>query len=522
MKNLATRIFEDAPMRIRALRLLEVIREAAERADQPIFFRHVAKAMGVDTFVAAPAFRYLADKGWIDTFGADMGRINAAGYDVLEDYKQEQQQLESAAISAAKSSASPLSLEVMMEWDVFVSHAGEDKDQVARPLAERLAALGLRVWYDEATLTLGDSLARSIDAGLARSRFGVVILSRRFFEKEWPQRELDGLVAREINAVKAILPVWHGINHGEIAARSPTLADRLAVSTDKGLDHVALEIERAVRQGSQTLAARTPPVGKATSIQVIETAPSSTGTDLLQEATRFHAERVGTILSKKGPVELMDGGALVVHLVPRDALQHSRLDAFDKITASPADFLPIATKHLQQSRISRTGLLIGSNASGLSVPQRAYIQVSHSCRIETAASSMARGKNHNFVELPRVEAMLIDFIQRCVAALSTCGALPPVAVAASLLHMDKMRLVQQSLSSAFIPEDLPFGTIDDVNIDLGEVLIEQVPKTVNDSARSLAPIFKYLANVADLRTSPNMDETGNYLLTEAQIQDNFR
>ena len=139
------------------------------------------------------AFRYLADKRWIDTFSIPYtGRINAAGQDALENFKQEQH--EGAARSAARTRANSVSLDVTMEWDVFISHAGEDKDQVARPLAKQLTALGVRVWYDEAALTLGDSLNRSIDAGLSRSRFGVVILSRHFFEKEWPQRELDGLV----------------------------------------------------------------------------------------------------------------------------------------------------------------------------------------------------------------------------------------------------------------------------------------------------------------------------------------
>ena len=41
------------------------------------------------------------------------------------------------------------------EWDVFISHASEDKDAIAAPLAQALAERGLRVWYDELSLTLG-------------------------------------------------------------------------------------------------------------------------------------------------------------------------------------------------------------------------------------------------------------------------------------------------------------------------------------------------------------------------------
>jgi hypothetical protein len=83
-------------------------------------------------------------------------------------------------------------------WDIFICHASEDKEAIARPLANALKQAGLDVWYDEFTLTLGDSLRRKIDHGLARSRYGAVILSPHFFAKEWPQRELDGLTTKEI------------------------------------------------------------------------------------------------------------------------------------------------------------------------------------------------------------------------------------------------------------------------------------------------------------------------------------
>lgn len=77
-------------------------------------------------------------------------------------------------------------------WDVFISHASEDKEAVVRPMAAALVQAGLRVWYDEFTLTLGDGLRESIDRGLAQSRYGIVVLSPSFFGKRWPQQELSG------------------------------------------------------------------------------------------------------------------------------------------------------------------------------------------------------------------------------------------------------------------------------------------------------------------------------------------
>ena len=78
-----------------------------------------------------------------------------------------------------------------MLYDAFISHASEDKDSLVRPLAEALRDHHVEVWYDELSLQVGDSLRRSIDRGLAKSRFGVVVLSPAFFAKEWPQWELE-------------------------------------------------------------------------------------------------------------------------------------------------------------------------------------------------------------------------------------------------------------------------------------------------------------------------------------------
>jgi TIR domain len=150
-------------------------------------------------------------------------------------------------IHTAKPSSNKSERKKPDEWDVFISHASEDKDDIARPLAEALRARGLRVWYDEFSLTIGDSLRKSIDHGLAHSRFGVVILSKQFFQKHWPEQELNGLATREVGGTKVILPVWHGVGFEEVRQYSPTLADRLAVPTKNGLESVVAELLKAMK-----------------------------------------------------------------------------------------------------------------------------------------------------------------------------------------------------------------------------------------------------------------------------------
>jgi hypothetical protein len=136
-----------------------------------------------------------------------------------------------------------------IECDVFISHASEDKDDIVRPLAEALRAKGLVVWYDEFTLKLGDSLRRKIDEGLATSHFGVVVLSKAFFAKNWTQYELDGFVAREqADGGQLILPVWHNLSKDELIRHSPSLADKMAVRTsDFTVEEIATQIAEVVR-----------------------------------------------------------------------------------------------------------------------------------------------------------------------------------------------------------------------------------------------------------------------------------
>ena len=141
-----------------------------------------------------------------------------------------------------------------MLYDVFICHASEDKDSFVRPLAEALRKSHLEVWYDEFSLVVGDSLRESIDRGLSKSRYGVVVISPNFFKKRWPVRELNGLVAREMSGENSvILPIWHNITVKEILEHSPPLADRKAVDTKDGLAVVCNELLKKLRPDESPL-----------------------------------------------------------------------------------------------------------------------------------------------------------------------------------------------------------------------------------------------------------------------------
>ena len=117
------------------------------------------------------------------------------------------------------------------QYDVFISHASEDKDAVVRPLANALKDRGIAVWYDEFEMRIGDSLRRKIDKGLVNSRFGIVVISRDFIKKGWTNYELDGIMTRAVSGEQILLPVWHNITKKEVVDYSPSLADKVARNT---------------------------------------------------------------------------------------------------------------------------------------------------------------------------------------------------------------------------------------------------------------------------------------------------
>ena len=136
---------------------------------------------------------------------------------------------------------------------MFISHASEDKEAIAEPLAEKLRAHGLKSVARQDRAAIGDSLRRKIDYGLAHSTFGVVILSGSFFAKGWPQYELDGIVGISVNGEQRMLPIWHEISRDEIAKQSPSLVDKIARNTALStVSEIADEIAGVVQDSADT------------------------------------------------------------------------------------------------------------------------------------------------------------------------------------------------------------------------------------------------------------------------------
>lgn len=131
-----------------------------------------------------------------------------------------------------------------VEYDVFISYASEDREAVAKPLVAALEAVGAKVWFDVASIGWGKSLSASIDRGLARSRYGIVILSPNFFKKKWTQLELNALVQRQVDEHRTvILPLYYNLTNEELRRHSLPLADTLAWEWSLGPEALAQQFK---------------------------------------------------------------------------------------------------------------------------------------------------------------------------------------------------------------------------------------------------------------------------------------
>lgn len=136
--------------------------------------------------------------------------------------------------------------------DAFICHDSRDKEKFVRPLVHELAKRLVKVWYDEFSLSIGDSIVDKVDEGLRQCRFGIVVISEYFLtRKKWTNREFRSLTTKEIDAgKKVILPIWLGVTQNQVAHYSLDLADKFALSGEDELQKIADKIVAEIRKSN--------------------------------------------------------------------------------------------------------------------------------------------------------------------------------------------------------------------------------------------------------------------------------
>ncbi|MEG2262111.1 MAG: toll/interleukin-1 receptor domain-containing protein [Clostridia bacterium] len=119
------------------------------------------------------------------------------------------------------------------DYDVFVSHASEDKAPYVNDLVQAFRDAGIKVWYDDTAMQWGKSLRQQIDEGIKCSRYAIFVLSKSYFKKTWTNRELNGILAKENVTGATPLPIWYDVSYNDVFEYSPMLADVKAFPTNQ-------------------------------------------------------------------------------------------------------------------------------------------------------------------------------------------------------------------------------------------------------------------------------------------------
>lgn len=129
-----------------------------------------------------------------------------------------------------------------------MSHAVEDKITVANDLCRGLEKAGLDIWYSGKELKAGDSLEKTIISALDRSKYGVVVMTPTYIEKNWTRKEYYLLMAKEIKERKVILPVLYNITLEQLAKYDIAIADKWAIRYDgSNMDHVIAKLQEVIQ-----------------------------------------------------------------------------------------------------------------------------------------------------------------------------------------------------------------------------------------------------------------------------------
>jgi hypothetical protein len=95
-------------------------------------------------------------------------------------------------------------------------------------------------------IKLGDSITQSINDGLANAKYGIVIISPVFLQKNWTIVELNTLTNMFITSKRKILPIWHNVTYDDIEKSMPLLLDIKAAKSSDKIDSIIHQIEDSI------------------------------------------------------------------------------------------------------------------------------------------------------------------------------------------------------------------------------------------------------------------------------------
>jgi hypothetical protein len=234
---------------------------------------------------------------------------------------------------------------------------------------------------------------------------------------------------------------------------------------------------------------------------------------LTERIRDFRFDRIAKIVGGDAPVRLLDQVRLIMHLVPFSSFDPGSFISLPDAEKHPHAFPPIGSSAAQAWRINFDGILLTSNAEGIARVQRAYTQIYRSGRIEAVASSIAGGEGPEGIG-PRltsinIEGLVLLSLVKYLKSLQFFGVEPPYAVMISLTGVKSMMINVGVKAQWFDGDDI--AELDRDQFHFREMILETVPRSIQECAAMIRPFIEQLANTAGRSTSSSFGLSGEYL-----------
>jgi len=195
-------------------------------------------------------YENLADEGYIKiysnglsyTFSGEFVGVASVTQRGKQYFKDKEQRIEEILLLQNENSSIPVYKKDKL-FDVFISHANNDKTDYVNKLKDSLDKLKINIFYDKDTLEWGDDWKSRILNGVQNSEFAIIIISDNFFDREWTEKELNEFLNRQnANGQKIILPILYNITIEQLKAKYPVVSDiQVLNSKDYSCDEIALK-----------------------------------------------------------------------------------------------------------------------------------------------------------------------------------------------------------------------------------------------------------------------------------------
>jgi hypothetical protein len=110
---------------------------------------------------------------------------------------------------------------------VYLAHASDDHETLAKPLAEALMAQGIDDWFDEWEIRAGDSLRRKMEEGLTNCTHFVVLLTTSSLHKPWVETEIDAGFIRAVGGESRFIGIRAGVGVNDLSMTRSTISPNL-------------------------------------------------------------------------------------------------------------------------------------------------------------------------------------------------------------------------------------------------------------------------------------------------------